>query len=573
MIRSITKLRFEHLRQCVGNHESRDEQDFLKHLTHLLNLIANASLPATFMRVLGGSILIALHKPGGSPGDVRPIAMGEVYRKLTSSLLVTKSQQKIDTILGKLQLGVGIKCGVEKIIHLTSAWFSQNAGDIVLIDFSNAFNSVSRDVAFDNFKTRLPELYPYVHAIYGDVPSLWFNLENNYSSISSSQGAQQGDPLGPLLFALATIPWLEDLQRQLHDGFVQAYIDDITQLASFEAQCRAIQSLRTLAPKYGLAINFRKFKILQGRCGSAELAATRRQHYQQLCPGILDSNIVTNPEDDQSYPADAYGLEILGSPVGSPAFVRNYLRLYVTNTLRQEMSRLDKVTHLQTLWCYIHYVVNSKITHLLRTIPPAYTDEFIRDFRDLQIQLTQRAFDIPHADSDDEVLHAAFHDDMCQSQLSLPIASGGLGLRYYADICQSAYLASVICCRTHLSSLPDWTLSAPYFSAQAAYDYWAVNGEFPRTADLKPHNNLEEWLIHPDNIAIFDKPHLQKQLTTGLNLQRIQGFKGRLTTCTRPSTIIRCGSIDPLSFLSPLPSPCSVFSVFIASSVLLCHVL
>jgi hypothetical protein len=105
----ITKLRFEHLRQCVGNNESKEEQDFLRYLTNFLSLIANASLPASFMRVLGDCMLIALTKPGGTADDVRPIAMGEVYRKLTSSLLVTRSQQKIGNLLGKLQLGVGIK--------------------------------------------------------------------------------------------------------------------------------------------------------------------------------------------------------------------------------------------------------------------------------------------------------------------------------------------------------------------------------------------------------------------------------------------------------------------------------
>jgi hypothetical protein len=213
----------------------------------------------------------------------------------------------------------------------------------VLTDFSNAFNSVSRDKAFANFQKYLPELYPYVHAIYGDTPSLWFNLQSNYSSISSSQGAQQGDPLGPFLFAIAVFPLLEELQRQLPDGFIQAYIDDITQLAPFHSQCRALQSLCQLAPQYGLSLNFRKFKILLGRCGSKELAAERRRVYQQLCPGILPANIVTHPDDDQSFPDHAYGLEILGTPVGSAAYVQNHLHQYMTTTLRQELSRLDQV--------------------------------------------------------------------------------------------------------------------------------------------------------------------------------------------------------------------------------------
>jgi hypothetical protein len=152
------------------------------------------------------------------------------------------------------------------------------------------------------------------------------------------------------------------------------------------------------------------------------MADERRRVYQQLCPRILSTNIVTHPEDDQSFPHHAYGLEILGTPVGSAAYVRNHLHGYMDTTLRQELSRLDQVSNLQTLWCYIHYVVNSKITHLLRTIPPAYTKELVQDFMRLHMQLTHRVFDIPvslSGEGDDE-LQEAFHDVMCQSQLAFP---------------------------------------------------------------------------------------------------------------------------------------------------------
>jgi hypothetical protein len=151
-----------------------------------------------------------------------------------------------------------------------------------------------------------------------------------------------------------------------------------------------------------------------------------------------------------------------------------------------ELSRLDQVEHHQSLWCYIHYVVNSKITHLLRTIAPTNVKEFINDFMQEQVRLTQRVFNIPsitmesqEADSttaDDHQLWIAFHNSRCQSQMKLPIDSGGMGLRYYDDIAQTAFLASVISCRQHLDQFPDWTRTATYCEAASAYDYWAAHG-------------------------------------------------------------------------------------------------
>jgi len=46
----------------------------------------------------------------------------------------------------------------------------------------------------------LPELYPFIYACYSDSAVLLFGE----TVLSSSEGAQQGDPLGSLLFSLAS---------------------------------------------------------------------------------------------------------------------------------------------------------------------------------------------------------------------------------------------------------------------------------------------------------------------------------------------------------------------------------
>ena len=61
-----------------------------------------------------------------------------------------------------------------------------------------AFNVVSRQVVVDECATFFPELLPWVSWCYGSHPLLWHPL----GQISSESGVQQGDPLGPLLFAL-----------------------------------------------------------------------------------------------------------------------------------------------------------------------------------------------------------------------------------------------------------------------------------------------------------------------------------------------------------------------------------
>jgi len=67
------------------------------------------------------------------------------------------------------------------------------------LDINNAFNSLHCDIILTAVKNHLPHLYNYVELCYAE-PSVSAMI------IMSEEGAQQGDPLGSLLFCLAIPP-------------------------------------------------------------------------------------------------------------------------------------------------------------------------------------------------------------------------------------------------------------------------------------------------------------------------------------------------------------------------------
>ena len=88
------------------------------------------------------------------------------------------------------------------------------------IDFTNAFNAIRRDSLLECVLLTAPGIYPFVHAAYTCEFSLFYGDE----ILLSAEGVQQGDPLGPLLFCMVTLPLLSQCQLPLKFG----YLDDIT---------------------------------------------------------------------------------------------------------------------------------------------------------------------------------------------------------------------------------------------------------------------------------------------------------------------------------------------------------
>jgi len=97
---------------------------------------------------------------------------------------------------------------------------------LLKLDFVNAFNTISRDEILHTFQEVLPELYPFILTCYNSPSDLCFGE----FLISSAEGVQQGDPLGPLLFCVAAQKMANLMKSQLNlwymdDGSLGGEVD------------------------------------------------------------------------------------------------------------------------------------------------------------------------------------------------------------------------------------------------------------------------------------------------------------------------------------------------------------
>ena len=217
-----------HLREAVGCPSPDRANRFLSSLTRFLNLLAAGRAPPTITPHLCGASVLASRKRNGGH---RPIAVGEVLRQLVSKCLASLVRSPAISLLAPLQLGVSVQGGCEAIVHATSQLMTSlqdNQHWTLLLDFSNAFNSISREAMFVECRRRLPGLSAWMESCYSCHPRLHLGKD----IIHSCCGVQQGDPLGPLGFSLTLHPIVERIKAEVPSLALNAWYLDYGTLVS-----------------------------------------------------------------------------------------------------------------------------------------------------------------------------------------------------------------------------------------------------------------------------------------------------------------------------------------------------
>lgn len=355
--------------------------------------------PATIAPLLACR-LIALNK---NPG-VRPIGIGDTARRIIAKAILMVTRSDIQEAAGSLQLCAGQISGIEAAVHAVDSLFQQEETEaILLVDASNAFNSLNRLSALHNIRRLCPSLATALINTYRAPTELFVDGKVLYSS----EGTTQGDPLAMPMYALATIPLIKKLHHHLVDVSQVWYADDASAAGKIVRLREWWSHLSSQGPKYGYFANATKTWLV-----------TKEKHLATATASFADTGVQVTSE----------GRPYLGAAFGTEEFVTSHVKDKVakwtkeldslaTIALTQPHAAHAAFTHgLSSKWSYqtrtvhgigtllqpLETIIRSKLIPALTGQPPP-NDE-MRDLLALPARLGGIALTNPTSAADVEFL-------------------------------------------------------------------------------------------------------------------------------------------------------------------------
>ena len=339
------------------------------------------------------------------PG-VRPIGVCETLRRIIGKAFMVIVGPDVQSVAGSLQLCAGQDAGVEAAVHAMRKIFDDSETEaILLVDADNAFNRLNRRVTLLNILHVCPPMAPMVINTYRLEASLFVGG----SSILSSEGTTQGDPLSMAIYAIGTLP-LAGKMTFVSTSSQIWFADDAAAGGNLSSLLHFWRGLLDEGPKYGYYPNATKTWLV-----------TKDDHLM-AANDIFGATGVCITSAGHPY---------LGTPLGSAAYSSAFLSTKVIEWVA-ELNCLSDIATTQPQAAYAAFIhgLRGRWTFLCRTVGD--NSSFLQPLEEV-IRLRF----LPC------LLGRDSPSDVERELLALPTRFGGLGLLNPIECCSTEYEGSL----------------------------------------------------------------------------------------------------------------------------------
>ena len=393
----------QYRRILTSNKYKKENKELRVQLAIFAQNIATQHLDPNSLEAFVSCRLIPLDK---NPG-VRPIGIGETTRRIVGKCISWILRKDIQQAAGPLQTATGLQGGAEAAIHSMKLIFENEGTDgVILVDASNAFNSLNRNAALHNIRILCPQFSTILINTYR-LPVRMFIQGGG--EILSVEGTTQGDNLAMSFYALGISILLDRLKISSPNTRQVGLADDITGAGKIHDLRLWWDTIIMEGKKVGYYVNETKSWLI-----------------------IKDAEKLNHAQDifnDTGIKFTCEGKRHLGAVIGSNDFKSEYVREKV-DTWIEEIERLTEYSKTQPHAAYAIFCrgVLHKYTYFMRTIDGL--DEYLKPIDDkINSSFLPTLLDSIITDNE-------------RSLFSLPVKLGGLGIPVLSEIASEHFESS-----------------------------------------------------------------------------------------------------------------------------------
>ena len=274
---------------------------------------------------------------------VRPIGMGDALKGVMTRAHCDQIRELVADYVERNQFGM-MKGGYEVGVHTMRALANmcKEDGDVILIiDFTNAFNSCNRNLLIKLAATYIPELAHLIFWLYANETEV---LVSNGEKIISSEGVHQGCGFSNILFVLL----MRYIMRHIPREGVKAkgsYLDDAFTKSKPAAVVQILKTIKDLEVKTNLKIKISKCHVHAPNPRVADECRLLIASTEEISESTKKINIHSN-----------MNLKFLNTPIGTDEFVAKELNKKLEglkvkiNAIAEMQFKMEAFTLLRTCW-------------------------------------------------------------------------------------------------------------------------------------------------------------------------------------------------------------------------------
>ena len=268
-------------------------------------------------------------------------------------------------------------------------------------------------------------------------------------------GVKQGDPAGPLFFAVSTF----ELFESIRDAAEKLVVEQFPLMPSYVGVTAVCDDLKVICdPQVALPVA----EVVQRKMAEAGRGLNLSKCRILIHPDAADLVVWPNTLPSPSYPllpVVSTGMKLLGAPIGPETFRRDF----VENRVRKVTASVPCMEKLApwATWSLLRYCVNERINYLAQVTEFPLVQDSLALMDDIIDNAILRAGGLPLA-APDSLAHLTMF-----TLRSLPCDLGGLGIRRFGG------LAGEIACLRGRTVLYEFAEKyTPRLLEGATLDFW-----------------------------------------------------------------------------------------------------